>query len=231
MEEKSRIKPGKSKKEKNNPNNSKAEKKRSENKVNNIIKNEEFKKGQIREIVLAALGISVLLGGSILITPNFPIVFASILGLIKEFTEKKPTNIQVKRVLKNLEKKEIISLEKKGEEVYVKLKGWLSPKVLKYSLKGILDYKRKKKEWKGKWFLVIFDVPEEQRNKRDYLRRFLNYIGFFPYQQSVYIYPYECSEEIALVKKMVEGGKYISYVIADSIENEDAVKRHFQLKK
>ena len=194
------------------------------------VKQEKFNKGEIREMILGALGVSILIGGTFLVTPNFPIVYASILGLIKEFGKKEPSKRQVKRALKELEKKEIISIEKKGEEAYVRLKGWLSPQVLKYSLKGILEYKRKKKTWKGKWFLVIFDVPEKQRNKRDYLRRFLHNIGFYPYQQSVYLFPYECKEEIGLIKKIVEGGKYITYVVAESIENDDEVKRYFQLK-
>ena len=181
------------------------------------VKQEKFNKGEIREMILGALGVSILLGGTFLVTPNFPIVYASILGLIKEFGKKEPSKRQVKRALKELEKKEIVSIEKKGDEVYVSLKGWISPQVLKYSLKGILEYKRKKKTWKGKWFLVIFDVPEKQRNKRDYLRRFLHYVGFYAYQQSVYIFPYECKEEVALIKKIVEGGKYITYVVAESI--------------
>lgn len=194
------------------------------------LRSETFKKGEIKEIILGSLGVGILLGGTFLITPNFPIIYSSILSLIKELRKREPSNKQVKRVLKELEKKEIISIEKRGEEVVVRLKGWLNPQVLKYSLKGILEYKRKKKVWKGKWFLVIFDVPEKQRNKRDYLRRFLHSIGFFAYQQSVYIFPYECKEEVALIKKIVEGGKYITYVVADSIENDEAVKRHFQLK-
>lgn len=77
--------------------------------------------------------------------------------------------------------------------------------------------------------MVIFDVPEGQRNKRDYLRRFLREIGFYPYQQSVYIFPFECKKEIDLIKKIVEGGKYISYIIAEEIENEEKVKRFFGL--
>lgn len=205
-------------------------KKNSENKSKIEKMQNEFKKGEIKEMVLGAVGVSVLLAGTFLVTPNFPIIYASIVGLIKDFKKKEPTKKQVKRVLKELEKKEIISIEKNGEEVRVKTKGWLNPQILKYSLKGILEYKRKKKEWKGKWFLVIFDVPEKQRNKRDYLRKFLRFIGFYPYQQSVYIYPFECKEEVALIKKIVEGGKYITYVIAESIENDQAVKRYFKLE-
>ena len=66
---------------------------------------------------------------------------------------------------------------------------------------------RREKKWPGKWFLVFFDVPEKQRNKRDYLRSFLKDVGFYPYQQSVYIFPYECEEEIKLIKQIVESAK------------------------
>src|SRR3989338_5139930 len=118
-------------------------------------------------MILGALGIGVLIGGA-LITPNFPIVYGSILSIIKEFSKKEPSKKQVRRALKNLEKNEIIALEKKGDEVYVSLKGWINPRHVKSSLKGILAYKRQKKIWRGKWFLVIFDVPEKQRNKRNY---------------------------------------------------------------
>lgn len=188
-----------------------------------------FKHGELRQLVISAVGLGILLGGTFLVTPNFPIVFGSLLSLIKELTDRKIPESKIKRVLKNLAEKEIIQLEEKGDKVYVYLKGKWSPLVLKYSLKPLLELKKKKKKWIGKWFLVIFDVPEDQRNKRDYLRRFLREIGFYPYQQSVYIFPYECKKEVELIKKIVEGGKYISYIIAEEIENEEKVKRFFGL--
>ncbi|MBI4226386.1 hypothetical protein HY612_04720 [Candidatus Roizmanbacteria bacterium] len=202
-----------------NPSSSKAEKKKN---------NDDFKHRELREIILSAIGLSVLLGGTFLITPNFPIVYSGILKLIEELTTKKIPEAKAKRVLKNLEKKEILTLEKRGDQVLVYLKGWNST-ILKYSLRSLLDLKKKEKKWQGKWFLVIFDVPEIQRNKRNYLRSFLHYIGFYPYQQSVYVFPYECEDEIVLVKKIVESAKYISYVVAEKIEFEDEAKRHFGL--
>lgn len=196
--------------------------------ANQSLDENHYKPRQLREIVLAALGMGVLVGG-IMVTPNFPIIFASIIGLIKEFKRKDIPEIKIKRVLKNLEKKEIISLEIKGKDVYVHLKNWLSPSTVKYSLQAILDLKKRAKTWNGKWFLVMFDVPEIQRNKRIYLRNFLKYIGFYQYQKSVYLFPFECEKEIALVKKIVEGAKYMSYIVAEKIENEQAAKTYFDL--
>ena len=187
-----------------------------------------FKHNELRQIVLAALGIGVIIGGT-LITPNFPIILGSILSLIKDFKKKDISIKKVNRVLQNLEKKEIIYLERKGEDVYVHLKDFFHPTILKYSIKAIFDLKKRDQKWQGKWYLVMFDVPEIQRNKRVYLRKFLKQIGFYPYQKSVYVFPYECEKEISLIKKIVEGGKYMSYIIADKIEQEKAAKIYFQL--
>lgn len=197
-------------------------------KVSSGTSAEKFKHGEVRDFVIATLTIGLLVGG-ILITPNFPIIFGTLAQLFQELKKKKIPEAKVKRVLKNLEKKEIIYLERRGSEVYVHLKDWLQPKVIKYSLKSILSEKSSNKKWSGKWFLVFFDVPEKQRNKRDYFRSFLREIGFYQYQQSVYVFPYECEKEISLLKKIVEGGKYISYVIAEKIENEKEAKIYFGL--
>lgn len=194
-------------------------------------KNDEvkYKSGELKEIILGAIGVSVLLAGTFLITPNFPIVFASLMKIIEEFKKEKIPKSKVKRVLKNLEKKKIISLEQDGEEVVVKVLDNYNVELIKYSVKQLLELKKKKKNWDQRWFLVAFDVPEKEANKRAYLRNFLKQIGFYQYQKSLYAYPYECEKEVALIKKIVEGGKYINYIVADRIEKEKELKIYFQL--
>ena len=168
------------------------------------------------------------MGGSVLITPNFPIVCGLLLKLIEEIKGIKLPRYKVNRVLRKLEKREIVELEIKDKEVYVKVKEKNNIEIINYSIKTLLELK-KKKRWYGKWFLVIFDVPEKERKKRDYLRKFLKQIGFYSYNESVYVFPYECEKEIALVKKIVEGGEYISYIVADKLEKEEEIKRKFGL--
>ncbi len=196
--------------------------------INKEENKENFKHGELRELVLRCLGIGLLVGGSILF-PNLPIVVASIISLIEKEKGFKISKIKVKRVLKNLEKKRIINLEQKGNEALVWIKDKNNISIIKYSLKELFDFKKKNKIWKGKWFLVIFDVPEDEKNKREYLRKFLLDLGFFPYQKSVYIFPYECDKEIDLIKKIVEGGKYIKYITADKIEEESVIKTYFKI--
>jgi len=151
-------------------------------------------------------------------------------GLLKSIENKKEKERKILRALENLEKKEIIDIVEENNKVYVTVKDKDHPKIIEYSIKILLDFKRKKKKWDGKWFIVFFDVPEIQRNKRDFLRSYLKKLGFCPYQQSVYIFPYECQKEVSLIRKIVEAAKYLRYVVAEKIEEEEKIKRFFNFK-
>jgi len=150
--------------------------------------------------------------------------------LLKSVHTLQDKKAKITRVLQNLEKKEIFDLQEKEGKVIVYLKNKNHPKIIEYSIKSLLDFKKKEKKWNGKWFLVFFDVPEAQRNKRNYLRKFLIKLGFYQYQKSVYLFPYECAKEVKLIKKIVEGAKYIKYIIAEKIEDEQKVKEFFELQ-
>jgi CRISPR-associated endonuclease Cas2 len=136
---------------------------------------------------------------------------------------------QIKKALYDLKKRKLIDIiEKDGQvKIYLQEKG--KQKVITRSIKLLLDYKKKEKKWDGRWFMVFFDVPEIERKKRDYLRKFLLRLGFYPYQKSVYIFPFECKKEVRLIKEIVEGAKYMKYIVASEIEEEEKVKKYFHL--
>ncbi|QQG42426.1 MAG: hypothetical protein HYW15_02870 [Candidatus Giovannonibacteria bacterium] len=48
----------------------------------------------------------------------------------------------------------------------------------------------KAKKWDGKWRLLIFDIPERIRARRDFFRKELQDFGFYQLQKSVWAYPY-----------------------------------------
>jgi len=190
---------------------------------------QKLKRGQLYWKILEIIGLTYLSGGGSFRRPLLPLVIDEIKRLLKELKEIEVDEKRIKQSLENLEKKEIIDLVEKNDEIFVHLKNDNNPQVIKYSIKALLELKQKEKKWNKKWFMVFFDVPEIQRNKRDYLRKFLNKIGFYRYQKSVYIFPYECEEEINLIKKIVERAKYMKYIIAEKIEDEDAIKTFFKL--
>lgn len=85
------------------------------------------------------------------------------------------------------------------------------------------------KFWDGKWRVLIFDIPEYRRNVRTKVRRTLQSIGFRRLQDSVWVFPYDCSELIALLKSDFKIGKDLLYMVVDSIENDRSLKEYFNL--
>jgi len=198
---------------------------------NPSLKKVKLKRWELTKAVMEIIFLGLISGGGSWTRPTLPLMIRAIIEALKEYKKLNIEEMKVRRILKNLEKREILDLYEKDGNVYVKSLNKNNSTLIKYSLKPILDFKQRNKKWTGKWYLVFFDVPEIQRNKRNYLRLFLKKLGFYPYQKSVYLFPYECEEEIKLIKKIVEGGKYIKYIIAEKIEDEFEVKRFFQLSQ
>lgn len=192
------------------------------------------KYGQLTGAVLNHIGQSLYTGIKTVEATKRGVTLTGIIEsvdyLLKSAANKSEKNKRVKKILKNLEKRQIINIKEEGDNVYVEIRNKNHPLIIKHSIKSLFDFKKKNKKWQGKWYVVFFDVPEIQRNKRDYLRKLLKILGFYQYQESVYIFPYECEKEINLIKKIVEGGKYIKYIIAEKIEDEERIIKFFGLR-
>jgi CRISPR/Cas system-associated endoribonuclease Cas2 len=89
---------------------------------------------------------------------------------------------------------------------------------------------RKPRSWDHKWRILVFDIPEYRRGTRQKLRRTLQSIGFYRLQNSVWVYPYDCEDLIALIKADFKIGKDVLYLIVDAVEGERKLKRQFGLK-
>ena len=85
------------------------------------------------------------------------------------------------------------------------------------------------RKWDGKWRMVIFDIPEKKRGVRDRIRNLVSRLGFMRLQDSVWVYPYDCEELVALLKTDLKIGRAVLYVIADAIEFDKPIRMHFKL--
>lgn len=86
-----------------------------------------------------------------------------------------------------------------------------------------------KKNWDGKWRLVIFDIPEKIKPARDALREKLKKLGFYELQKSVFVFPYKCEDEIDFVIEFFEMRRHVRTVLAEKIDNELHLKKIFKL--
>lgn len=108
-----------------------------------------------------------------------------------------------------------------------KKKGWISNdlKLTKQGekrLKEIFPSSQKPLKWEKKWYLVIFDIPESLRYKRDILREKLKQLGFGQLQQSVWISPFNYIYNIAKIIQEYHLGSYVIFSVTEKLGLEES---------
>lgn len=98
---------------------------------------------------------------------------------------------------------------------------------LKYSFDDLVI--PKPAHWDKKWRLVLFDIPEKKRRGRDALRLKLRDLGFYEWQKSAFVYPYECQKEINFVIEVFDLRPYVRYAELSNPTNEVELKIKFNL--
>lgn len=133
----------------------------------------------------------------------------------------------VRKVVERLEKqgKVKVFLERGKSVVRLTEKG--RRELMKYQLQ---EKSLQKKHWDKKWRIIIFDIAERRRGVRDRARIDLQSFGFIKLQESVWVYPYECEEVVALLKAEYKIGNNLLYIVAGDIENDLWLKKKFHLE-
>lgn len=126
-----------------------------------------------------------------------------------------------------LEKRELIKRERRGHKAIFKL---TSVGKRKLFIGRVFNnfLKEKKKKWDDKWRIVIFDIPENKRKLRDFLRQELLMNNFKMLQKSVWITPYFISDDFEKLLKEVGLDYYVRYIVADYISYERDLFKHFR---
>lgn len=86
------------------------------------------------------------------------------------------------------------------------------------------------RRWDRKWRVLIFDIPERRAGLRVKVRGTLQGLGFVRLQDSVWVYPYDCEDLITLIKADFHIGDDLLYMIVDSIERDEKLRHHFDLR-
>ena len=125
----------------------------------------------------------------------------------------------------SLKRRGLVKAVSKNEKKFISLtsKGQLELLLSKAALK-------KPSKWDGRWRIMIFDIPEDSRDKRNKLRSLLKRNGFIKLQASVFISPYPLNREA--IKYLRESGliSYIRIIRADEIDDDRDLRKKFSLK-
>ncbi len=189
-------------------------------------KNEE-KHAKTREI-LALLGKGALLTMA-LIAPKTASATRHLLGEEKDWDSWKRFNASyLRQSLKRLERQRSIEIFDENGLQVIKLTIKGKKKLLKYALSELSI--KKPRAWDRKWRLVIYDISSGQRRLQTLIREALKNLGFYPMQESVYVYPFPCFKEIEFLRSYYGLGSQIQYLLVEKIENDDEYKTYFDLE-
>lgn len=180
---------------------------------------DNYEKGEIARIIL----LSLLAAGAFTLVLAMP----GLAHIYKLFGAKSSKERQrVKQSLNGLERRGVIKTRGGGDGmlIYLSKKGVKQAKLEDIAIEP-------QKTWDGVWRIIAFDIPEKKKRARRAFSNKLRDIGCFQLQKSVVITPYPCRDEVEFVADYFRVRKYIQYIKAVGIENEDRVKREFGLKK
>ncbi|KKQ83155.1 MAG: Transcriptional regulator, PaaX family [Parcubacteria group bacterium GW2011_GWB1_38_8] len=175
------------------------------------------KKKNLQRIILATVGgVGILAVG--LLAPNV-IGAMSRLGLLpnrrqKEYVSSSASKMVKKGLLKYNGK--FYELTPLGRE---RMRRW-----------AFADFKlNKPKRWDEKWRVIIFDIPEKKKSTREYVRTLFVQAGLRKLQDSVWVYPYDCEDVLALLKTDLGIGKNLLYLIVEEMESDKYLREEFGL--
>jgi DNA-binding transcriptional regulator PaaX len=151
-------------------------------------------------------------------------------NIIKGFKKsKKYKSKKVYDTFYKLRKRGYIEIENKNHQIYIKLTekgrkkaGWFQINNLKI---------KKPKKWDKKWRIVIFDISHIKRFYREIFRGKLKELGFYSLQKSVWINPFDCRDEIELLKDFLGlKEKEVRLIVAKDIGDANWLKIKFKLR-
>jgi DNA-binding transcriptional regulator PaaX len=189
-------------------------------KFQGIKKASEYRRGELARDVLrvAAAGLVV---GSAIVAPNMP-------QIIDYFDPRGVAERRrIWRAIKYLEERNSIEIRRAGghEKVFLTKRG-----KVQLDEESVWDLEiRKPWRWDHKWRLVMFDFPARFERVRRPFRDKLTDFGLVSYQKSIFIYPYECQEEILTLAEFYGVRDYVRYIVAEEISNMREIAKRFDL--
>lgn len=170
----------------------------------------------------------LLLAGAISIAASSPYFIPQ---LIKNIRRNRRYSLNGKKftdAFSYLKKKGLIEVEKDGHNINIALTEDGRKRAGKYQID---DLRIKEPErWDKKWRVVIFDVPHGDRVKRNAFRYKLKSFGFYSLQKSVWIHPFDCEEEIKLLREFFGlNDKQIQTLLVEKMEKDWFLKKFFKL--
>jgi len=161
-----------------------------------------FKRKEISKKILRGL----LISGTICITASSPYAAWYLLKQLNQISisdfRRKLTPKEKKQMLNTfdyLKRSGKLIISYQNNQAYIKLSKEGKKLAKQYQIDE-LEIKQPKK-WDSKWRIILFDIPEKTKLKRETLRGKLKELGFTMIQKSVWVTPCPCKDEVEFLKQ------------------------------
>lgn len=177
--------------------------------------------------ILKVVGIA----GMVLVALSSPYGGAAVIKELQRrsrYKEYRYKRAQFMSALWYLRKKKYVEVVgQNGSELKIKITAKGIERVKKFDFDNLKL--EKMNPWDQKWRVVIFDVPEKKKHTRNILRDKLKELNFYRIQNSVWVCPWDCLDEILFIRKFLEIEPYVSVILADAIDEEMKIRKQFNI--
>lgn len=185
-------------------------------------------KNEIGKIILKG----ILISGGVAVAATSPYFVSRALPKIFKYAKyglkrrKKMKNFQ--RSFYYLKSQDMIKIEDRGGQIYISLTKEGKKRAGKYQIDDLAIKPAKK--WDKKWRVLIFDIKEKQKIKREALRGKIKELGLYQLQESVWVCPYEFQKEMETLRNFFQlKNDEMKVITASDIENDERIKTFFSI--
>ncbi|MFA7209050.1 MAG: hypothetical protein WC120_02070 [Parcubacteria group bacterium] len=180
------------------------------------------------EIILKGLMVS----GGVAIAATSPYFLSRILPkIIKHAKYEVKKREKIKAFQKSfyyLKNQGMVNVEYRGKQIHINLTEEGKKKLRKYDIDALRIEKPKK--WDKRWRVLIFDIVDRHKQKREALRGKIKELGLFQLQKSVWVCPYEFQKEMEILRNFFQLSKNeMKVIIASEIEDDEKIKKFFHI--
>jgi len=143
--------------------------------------------------------------------------------LIDKYLDKKSSSDkEYKRLINHMKRLGLISIDSlSNENTYVSLTDKGKQRLRDVYMEDVMI--AEPKTWDGLWRVVSFDIPRDKRNERYEFLEQLRRLGFVRSLQSMWVFPYPCTEQIYAIATLI--GIEKNMMIFEAKTTEDIHKK------
>jgi len=134
---------------------------------------------------------------------------------LKKLEQKRLNKERFGRLIEYLKYNDYLYVKKDKNKLAIILTPKGAEKILE--IKEKIEGPAKRKD--GKWQMVIFDIPEDIKNKRDYFRYGLKRLKYQKLQQSIWICPYDVLKDTQELIKHFKLGPFVKLLLIEEIRS------------